>query len=67
MPSLRGEAREELLGDRRPCVAPAVFAYRRSDSLGPVSIRRAVERPIPVVATTRSRISPLSAFEALRY
>ena len=38
-----------------------------SASLGPLSIRRAVERPIPVVATTRSRISPLSALDALRY
>jgi hypothetical protein len=28
-----------------------------SDSRGRVSIRRAIERPIPVVATTRSRIS----------
>jgi len=66
VPSLRGEAREELLGDRRPCVAPAVFAYRRSDSLGPVSIRRNVERPIPVVTTTGSKILLLSAFDALR-
>ena len=38
-----------------------------SGSFGPVSIRRAVERPIPVVATTRSRILLLSAFDALRY
>jgi hypothetical protein len=38
-----------------------------SSSLGPVSIRRAVERPIPAVATTRSRIVLLSAFDALRY
>ena len=38
-----------------------------SGSLGPLSIRRAVERPIPVVDTTRSRILPLSAFDALRY
>lgn len=29
-----------------------------------VSIRRAVERPIPVVDTTRSRILVLSAFDA---
>lgn len=36
-----------------------------SGSLEPVSIRRAGERPIPVVVTTRSRISPLSAFDAL--
>lgn len=36
-------------------------------SLGPVSIRRAVERPIPVVSTTRSRILPRSALLALRY
>jgi len=38
-----------------------------SGSLGPVSIRRAVERPIPVVDTTRSRILALSALDALRY
>ncbi len=36
-------------------------------SLGPVNIRRAVDRPIPVVATTRSKISPLSAFGAPQY
>lgn len=35
-----------------------------SGSPGPVSIRRAVERPIPVVDTTRSRILVLSAFDA---
>ncbi len=38
-----------------------------SGSLGPVNIRRAVERPIPVVATTRSRILFLSALDAPRY
>ena len=39
----------------------------RPGSLGPVNIRRAVERPIPVTATTRSKILVLSAFDALRY
>lgn len=34
---------------------------------GPVSIRRAVDRPIPVVAVTSSRIRPRSALDALRY
>jgi hypothetical protein len=38
-----------------------------SGSFGPVSIRRAVERPIPVVATTRPRIMLLSALDALWY
>ncbi len=38
-----------------------------SGKAGPVNIRRAVERPIPVVSTTRSRILPRSAFAALRY
>ena len=38
-----------------------------SSSLGPVNIRRAVDRPIPVVATTRSKTLLLSAFDALRY
>ncbi len=38
-----------------------------SGSPGPVNIRRAVERPIPVVATTRSKILLLCTFDALRY
>ncbi|GJO14133.1 hypothetical protein NJB1907f44_38910 [Mycobacterium marinum] len=37
-----------------------------SGSLGPVIIRRAVERPIPVVAITWSKTLLLSAFDALR-
>jgi len=47
-------------------VRPSTWAAG-SGSLGPVSIRRAVDRPIPVVATTRSKILPRSAFEALWY
>ncbi len=46
----------------RPSTWPA-----GSVSFGPVSIRRAVERPIPVVSTTRSKTWLLSAFVALRY
>ena len=63
------------MGQKRPgVVAEAPRAQRapidllaRIGSRGPVNARRAVERPIPVVATTRSKILPLSAFDALRY
>jgi hypothetical protein len=47
---------------RRRSHAAAACAHRTSTagsgSLGPVSIRRAVERPIPVVATTSSKTLP---------
>jgi hypothetical protein len=36
-------------------------------SFGPRSIRRALERPIPVASTTRSKIRPRSALEPLQY